>query len=287
MMKSSSIREAAFAGEPPPGPPWDEPLGQAPLAFVDLEMTGLNPAEDQIVQLCVERVQGAAVVDRLSSFVRPDIAVPSGGLPVCGITAAELAGAPRFAMLADPLVQIIAGAVVVAHAARHDIAFLGAELARLGRRWSCPFHLDTLTLSRRAFDLPSHRLAALAEALSIDNPTPHRADNDVGVLRALFVRLVAELEPATARDLWQKGRPRGRPSAEIVATAQRALGLSQPVMIRYHPSGRKAEQLRFHVRAVRTDLDPPRVLGYLHDTRGRRELWVERILDIELWDDEH
>ncbi len=28
---------------PPPGSPWDDPIGAAPLAFVDLEMTGLDP----------------------------------------------------------------------------------------------------------------------------------------------------------------------------------------------------------------------------------------------------
>src|ERR1019366_2434049 len=27
---------------PPPGPPWDLPVSETPLAFVDLEMTGLD-----------------------------------------------------------------------------------------------------------------------------------------------------------------------------------------------------------------------------------------------------
>ncbi len=274
------------AGEPPPGSPWDEPLGRAPLAFIDLEMTGLDPATDQIVQLCVERVTGDVVVDRLFSFVQPDITVPTGGIPVCGITADELVGAPRFALLADQLEQILTGAVLVAHAAAHDIAFLSAELDRLGRPYSCLFHLDTLALSRCALDVPSHRLVALAEALSIPYPAPHRADNDVAALRALFARLTAVLEPTTARDLWQNARPPGRPGAAIVALAQQAMSHSRSVLISYRPSRRKAEQLRFHVTAVRTDLDPPRVLGYLHDTRGRRELWVERILEIELSDDD-
>ena len=33
------------AAVPPPGPPWDQPIEQAALAFLDLEMTGLDVDE--------------------------------------------------------------------------------------------------------------------------------------------------------------------------------------------------------------------------------------------------
>ncbi|MBW2457573.1 MAG: 3'-5' exonuclease [Deltaproteobacteria bacterium] len=292
MTKSSSVADGPPTGEPPtgeppPGPPWDEPLERAALAFLDFEMTGLDPAADRIIQLCVERVQGEVVVERLASYVQPDVVLPAGGVPVCGITAGELAGAPRFGELAEPLLGLLSEAVVVAHAAAHDMAFLRAELARLGRPWIGLHHLDTVPLARQAFDsLPSHRLVDLAAALGIAHPTPHRADADVAALRGLFARVVAELAPATARDLWRLGHPSRLASATIVAAAQRAAAGSRPMRVSYRPSGRRPEQLCFRVTAVRTDLDPPRVLGYLHDTRGRRELRVPRILAIEPWDDE-
>ena len=43
---------------PPAGPPWDLPIAEAPLAFVDLEMTGLDAVHDRVVEVCVERVVG-------------------------------------------------------------------------------------------------------------------------------------------------------------------------------------------------------------------------------------
>ncbi len=287
MIKSSSPPDAWPAGEPPPGPPWDEPLDRALLAFLDFEMTGLDPAKDRIIQLCVERVQGDVVVERLVSYVQPNVALPAGGVPVCGITAEELAGAPRFGELVEPLLASLSEAVVVAHAGAHDMAFLRAELARLGREWIGLHHLDTVPLARQAFDsLPSHRLVDLSAALGVAHPTPHRADGDVAALRGLFTRLVADLEPATARDMWRRGHPSRLATATIVAGAQQAAAGSRPVRLRYRPAGRRPEQLCFQVTAVRTDLDPPRVLGYLHDTRGQRELRVPRILSIEPWDDE-
>lgn len=36
---------------PPAGPPWDAPLDVAPLAFIDLEMTGLDPDRDRVIEI--------------------------------------------------------------------------------------------------------------------------------------------------------------------------------------------------------------------------------------------
>ena len=36
---------------PPAGEPWDLPLAEAPLAFVDLEMTGLDASKDRVVEV--------------------------------------------------------------------------------------------------------------------------------------------------------------------------------------------------------------------------------------------
>jgi len=287
MARSSSSPEGRPTEGPAAGPPWDEPLTRATLAFLDCEMTGLDPAADRVIQICVERVRGGVVLDRLATYVRPDLALPAQGVPICGIRPSDVAGAPRMTELVEPLLVLLRGAIVVAHGAAHDLAFIASELERLGRELDCPHYLDTVVLARQAFaELPSHRLVDLAAALGIANPTPHRAENDVAVLRALYARLVVELEPASARDLWALGQPDRRASAAIIAAAEQAAAGSRPMRVRYRPARGKPQQLCFRVTAVRTDLDPPRVLGYLHDTRGRRELRVPRILAIDPWDDE-
>jgi len=282
MARSSSTAKkgAAPASGPPEGPPWDLPIDEAPLAFVDLEMTGLDSATDRVIQLCIERVVGGQIESRLSSFVRPEPARAIGDKH--GVKPEELVDAPIFASLATEVERVLDGAVLVAHAARYDIAFLQAELSRGGRTWACPHRLDTLALSRRAFRRESHRLAALAEAFSIPNERPHRADNDVAVLRALFDRVVVTLEPATPRALWQASRGRRRVSPEVLVVAHQAVELRRPVLVRYRSAGRRTREFQFNIREVRTDLDPPLVLGYLQRTRGRRELRADRILTIEL-----
>jgi DNA polymerase-3 subunit epsilon len=265
--------------EPPAGAPWDDPLAAAVLAFVDLEMTGLDPERDHVVQICVERVVGERTLGRRCSFVLPR---ELGGTAIHGIEAAELEGAPSFAELAPGLLALLEGAVLVAHAAAQDVAFLRCELGRIGVSWPCPFFLDTLALARRAFVQPRYGLGPLSAALGIEQGRAHRADHDVRALRGLWPLLLGALGAATPRQLWAMQSKSRAALEQVLGVARQALELGRPVVVRYRRSGRPVERLELCVTAVRTNLDPPMVLGYLLHTRGRRELRADRILAAEL-----
>ena len=265
--------------EPPRGSPWDDPLETAPLAFVDLELTGLRVEADRVIEVCVERVRGGVLEDRVATLVRPDPPV-IGNVHVHGIEPAALASAPTYPEIAARVDEVLRGAIVVAHAAWHDVEFLAAECARAGLPFVQPHYVDTLSLSRRAFALKSHGLVSLCQTLGIVHDRPHRAEPDVAAMRALFDKIVAVLRPATPRDLWhvRVGERHARP--EVLASATRAVEDASDVIVRYRPAHRGPEDLVMRLTAVRTDLDPPRVLGYLLASRGRRELRADRILAI-------
>ncbi|MEO7093745.1 MAG: 3'-5' exonuclease, partial [Polyangiales bacterium] len=175
---------------PPEGPPWDVPLAEAPLAFLDLEMTGLRLGEDRVVEVCIERVRGDVLEARVATFVDPG--ERRGNEHVHGIGDAALAGAPAFAAIADEVCAALDGAIVVAHGAAWDLAFLGDELGRLGLADRAPNHaIDTLVLCRRAFHLPSYALQKVAASIGFVAERAHRADDDVRTLRAVFSRAIA------------------------------------------------------------------------------------------------
>jgi DNA polymerase-3 subunit epsilon len=269
--------------EPPPGSPWDDPLERAPLVFVDCEMTGLKPEHDRIVELCAERCRGEAVEARLESLVRPEPEA-SGNVHVHGISMAVLAGAPRFVDIADRLEVLLEGAVLVAHAAAWDVAFIEAELARAGHARRVPHYLDTLVLSRRAFALPNHSLDALSREFAIDRARAHRAGEDVKALRIVWQRAIAVLGARTPRELWHVriGERHARP--ELVEAAVRAAERGWNVAIRYRPARRAPEDVRMRITAVRTDIEPPRIMGWELESRSRRELRADRILAIDAID---
>lgn len=274
------MNAGAEHAEPPGGSAWDEPLHNAPLVFLDLEMTGLRVDSDRIIEICARRTRNGRVEAQISSLVKPDCG-SHGSSDVHGIQPSDLESAPVFAEIAGQVEELIQDAVVVAHAAWWDISFLQAELARIGRPQRIAYFLDTLTLSRRAFAFPNHSLSALCNELQIKRAREHRAGDDVEALMALWTHLLSVLRPQTPRDLWhiRIGQRHARPG--IVAAALKAAEGSLPVAVRYRPARRAPEDYTMHISSVRTDLDPPRVLGYLLPSRSRRELRSDRILAIE------
>jgi DNA polymerase III subunit epsilon len=265
---------------PPPGPPWDLPLATAPLAFVDLEMTGLDVENDRVVEVCVDRVAGGARQGFFCSLVDPGERL-GGAAHVHGIDAAQVAGAPRFEAVAPDVARLLGGAIVVAHAASWDVRFLAAEFRRAGRPLQVDFWLDTLALARRAFAFRSYSLDALCREMQIDRGHAHRAESDVRALRAVFDRCVGVLAPASARDLWEVRVGERRARQAIVEACEAAVEHGAPVVVTYRPARRSPQAMPMVLLEVRSDLDPPRVVGYQLPGRGRRQLRADRILRVE------
>lgn len=266
---------------PPEGPPWDVPLADAALAFVDLEMTGLDAKKDRVLEVCIERVRGGVVEGRINTLVRPEDDT-LGNVHIHGIDRAALEGAPVFADLAGEVERLLDGAVFVAHGAQWDVAFIEAELRRAGRTdYAVRFWLDTLNLSRRAFGLARHSLEALRKEFGLDGARAHRADADVAALREVFARCVTALEPVSVRDLWEVRVAERRVREHVLAQCKEALAAGKELTLVYRARAKPAETLRLVVTSIDLGLDPPRVIGYQLPGRGRRELRADRILRIE------
>jgi DNA polymerase-3 subunit epsilon len=243
-------------------------------------MTGLDAERDRVVEMCIERVEGGRLVARLSTLVDPLERV-GGAFEVHGIAADALAGAPPFERIAGDVLSILRGAVIVAHAAAWDVRFLHAEFARVGQAFDLSHWLDTVILARRAFAFHSHSLDALCRELGIPRGRAHRAESDVAALRAVFARCVEALEPVSVRDLWEVrvGQRRARPA--IVDACRAAAFYGSAVVLTYRAARRAPQRLEMVLLDVVSDLDPPRVVGYLLPGRGRRTLRADRILRVE------
>lgn len=247
-------------------------------------MTGLTPETDRIVEVCIERVRGDAIEDRLHTFVRPETMTVDGKVGnahVHGIVSEALQGAPSFATLAPRIASLLDGAVVIAHGAFWDVAFLTAEFARAHFTHAIPFYVDTLNLSRRTFDLPRHSLDSLRAHFGIDASRAHRADADVAALREVWKRCIGTLNPKTPRDVWQVRVAHGQAREQIIADCKDAAASGKAVTVLYRPRGRAPEPMVMMLTDVVLGLDPPRVIGYQLPQRGRRELRADRILRIE------
>jgi len=166
-------------------------LLEAPLAIVDLETTGTRPGADRITEIGVLEVDRFEVVSEWSTLVNPGIAVPSEIQALTGITHQMLAGAPRFAELADELHERLAGRVFIAHNARFDYGFLRREFDRAGIKFQ-PRTVCSVKLSKRLYPRErGHDLDSVIARHGIRCEERHRALSDADALWQ-FLRSAAQ-----------------------------------------------------------------------------------------------
>lgn len=174
----------------------DTPLYDTTFVVVDLETTGTSPESDAITEIGAVKVRGGEVLGEFATLVDPGRAIPPAVVHVTGITTAMVCAAPPIEAVLPGFLEFAAGAVLVAHNARFDMAFLRAAAARCGTPWPAAQVVCTVRLARRVLardEAPSVRLSVLARVLGASTQPTHRALADaratVDVLHALMARV--------------------------------------------------------------------------------------------------
>ncbi|MCB1328399.1 MAG: 3'-5' exonuclease, partial [Maritimibacter sp.] len=142
----------------------------------DTETTGLVPHKDDIVQIGAVRVVNGRIVpgESLDQLVNPGRKIPPASTKVHGVTDAMVADAPSMKIAGRLLHQFARGAVIVAHNAPFDMAFLRRHGERDGLAWEHPV-LDTVLLSAVLFGASeTHTLDALCARLDVTIPEAMR-----------------------------------------------------------------------------------------------------------------
>jgi DNA polymerase III subunit epsilon len=153
-----------------------------PLAIVDVETTGSDPASDRITEIAVLEVTGFALTAQWSTLINPGGAIPGSIQALTGITQQMVESAPRFSDIAGELYERLAGRLFVAHNARFDYGFLRREFDRAGLKYLART-LCTVRLSRRLYPgAHGHDLDSLIERHGLECEARHRAAPDAAAL---------------------------------------------------------------------------------------------------------
>lgn len=154
-----------------------------PVVFVDIETTGGSYRSSRVLEVAVIRVEEGVVVKEFTMLLNPETYIPASITALTGITQGDIADAPLFTDIADELMEILDGAVFIAHNVRFDYSFLKNEFAMVGMTFS-PRLLCTVRLSRLLYaPQKGHSLKALIERHNIPVLDRHRALEDA---RAIY-----------------------------------------------------------------------------------------------------
>jgi DNA polymerase III subunit epsilon len=164
--------------------------------LLDLETTGATPQHSRITEIAAVRVEHGVEVARWSSLVNPGCGIPYFIQQLTGIDDEMVQDAPRFEQVSPQLLQLLAGAVLVAHNVRFDHSFLLHEYERMGVALKVKT-LCTVRLSRKLY--PQHRghgLDALMQRHGLTTMARHRAMGDLDVMQAWLRVATQELGAA-------------------------------------------------------------------------------------------
>jgi DNA polymerase III subunit epsilon len=197
---------------------------------LDTETTGLTPEEGhRIIEVaCLELAGRKATGRHFHRFLNPERAIDIGATQVHGLTAEDLLDKPRFVDIADELLEFVDGCELLIHNAPFDVAFLNAELARIGRprvesvcRVTC-----TLVMARDMHPGKKNSLNALCERYAVDHSqrTLHGALLDAQLLCDVWLAMTRGQD---ALDIAMAGAPAVALAAHV-APSQAFLQVVRP-----------------------------------------------------------
>lgn len=156
---------------------------------IDLEMTGLAPKTDKVIEIGAVKVRNGLITETYGTLVRPGRPIPAQVTELTGITDAIAAEGEEEDTAMQSLLAFIAGDVIVGHNVTFDYSFV--------KQWAVnkriPLELyacDTLRLARLL--LPgeqSKKLEALCEYFHIERENAHRALDDAVETQKVFEHL--------------------------------------------------------------------------------------------------
>lgn len=158
----------------------------AGFAVLDVETTGLSPRADRVVEIAVVQLdRDLTPAGEFTTLVKPGRDI--GATHIHGITARDVAGAPRFEEIAPALLDVLRGRVIVAHNAPFDLRFLAAEFTRMGLALPELPALCTMQLAPQYLPgLPARTLAACCGCAGIALDGAHAAVNDARAAAGLI-----------------------------------------------------------------------------------------------------
>lgn len=163
-----------------------------PYVVIDVETSGLNPEEHEIIELGAILVEAHCIKERFSLLVRPQKGITSPIEGLTGITNTMLQKEGVEISLAMPrFIAFLRDLPVVSHNVDFDYGFLRRACAVCNLPLLSNRSIDTLTLSRRKIKkVDNYKLSTLAKHFAIATTQIHRSLADCEITYQLYEKLI-------------------------------------------------------------------------------------------------
>lgn len=156
------------------------------FAFVDTETTGLSIVRDRVIEIGILIVENGHLITKYTTLINPEMRLPEQILRFTGITEEELENAPTFLHVKNDILDLLEGALFVAHNARFDYGFLKSEFKRLDLNFKAKT-ICSVQFSKKLFpEFRAHNLDEVIARCGIKIERRHRALDDAKAIWDFF-----------------------------------------------------------------------------------------------------
>lgn len=196
------------------------------FAAIDFETTGLNPSTNKVIEIGIVRFSSSGkALSEFESLVNANRDV--GRTDIHGIKASDLINAPTFSQIANEVISILDGAVLVAHNKSFDFRFLKREFELLGVDLGLFDGLCTMELMSASFPRSPRKLGKCCEFLGIALGREHSALDDARMSAKIAAHVMNQfgfpaIPPPMAmpKVSLQSGLPLRRSEVQTIQTTQ-------------------------------------------------------------------
>ncbi|STX50285.1 excinuclease ABC subunit [Legionella busanensis] len=161
-------------------------------ALIDIETTGLHITHDKITEIAVIILTEKGVEATWHSLINPECSIPEQIIKLTGIDNNLVQNAPTFTLIAEELILLLQGCILVAHNARFDYSFLKNAFKECNITFQIPVLCSIKLLKNFYPAFKSYKLSAIAQAFCFAKEVIHRAQDDVNLLRKVIEHLFQE-----------------------------------------------------------------------------------------------
>jgi len=157
---------------------------------VDIETTGLKPAEAEVIEIAAIKVRNNEVVDIFQTLIRPEDGIPAFISNFTGITDGMVEGSPHVVEVLVPFCEFIDHLPIVGHNIKFDMSFLNHNTRQYFQHALENPCIDTLILARKLIKgTKNHKLETLATYFGIDATNNHRALKDCHMTLEIYQKM--------------------------------------------------------------------------------------------------
>ena len=143
-------------------------------AVIDIETSGLDPTQDEIIEIGAVIIRDGEILDRFHTFVKAERSLQPWIIKLTGITDEMLRDAPNRATALEMFLRFWGDRPIVVSHAKFTLRFLQENVQQLRDSWE-PTCIDVLGIARELFPrMKSHTLVNIARQVGVPVPDEKR-----------------------------------------------------------------------------------------------------------------